>query len=1043
MKKLISITAVLALMIASVSAQQVFPERLTGFSNFRIYMDPGHSGFGNAGYGGYSEAEKNLDVAFYIKEFLMMLTDMPAENFMFSRTTHSQAEIAFSMKADQAYAFGADMYFSPHSDAGGITAITTLMLYGGRRLTAGAAPIEKLPEGGKRLGEFLTADMTSAMRIIRDNAVVNSVGTRGNINDLIFFNAGGVRGPWLAVHSQTNNRTASILTEAGFHTNPTQNMQFTNRQHRRMQAYTNAQSIIRWWTERQTGTAALPPQLGIATGFVFDSETARFINGATITVTEPGKTPQVYVTDTWESLQAFLATLITVGPAGQVRPPFTFNPATFGNGFWWLEGFTPGATLDVKVEAQGFQPVETTVTVPLTAGAITQDGLASRDISMLNIMPPVVTDVTVTRDHTNGVIVNRPMTIRFDRRMIRPTVESALSITLAGDATPIPVTLNWVNDFTLNVNITSLSFETDYVLTIAGTAQNSQTNQYLAGADGVAGSDFVWNFTTQETAPPAVVSFDPQGDQEMQLRPIVRLEFDRPIAPASIGANQLTVRDADGVLVAGRQEYREINGRGVLHFFFNADLANRAYYTVTLAAGVTDMTGVAKEDDFVFTFLTRARPVSTSSMLEEFPTLSATGGRDWRQPEAAGQTQGQVLATTTIASVTDPLPGVGTNSLRINYQWREAAPIRELRLNSFNLTNSVRFQRQNTNYLQYYIFGDGSHTRFSVVLREATGTNAAAGTFFSHQVFEIDWIGWRRITWDLSNYVQSNAYIGGTDYVPYDRNMIIQSLRVLGATGEHASLDPSTFWVSRIEAVQLGDIESYTVTFNTDGGTAVNPREVFWGGKISRPTTTQSGYTFLGWFTDVDAEHEWDFVNDRVFEDITLYAAWEVSQEVPVTFSVVGTGGTLIAETAIGEFNSGDNIETGTEVFFTAVPDPGQQVKEWTVNGEVVAGNATNYLSVEVLASLNVTVEFEAAVGFDDIHFANLKLYPNPIVSEVTIIGARNSTLEIVNLLGAIIKTQAITHDRETIQLNDLSSGVYFFRVSRDGQSRTVQVIKR
>jgi len=34
------------------------------------------------------------------------------------------------------------------------------------------------------------------------------------------------------------------------------------------------------------------------------------------------------------------------------------------------------------------------------------------------------------------------------------------------------------------------------------------------------------------------------------------------------------------------------------------------------------------------------------------------------------------------------------------------------------------------------------------------------------------------------------------------------------------------------------------------------------------------GYNFNGWFKEADCIHAWDFINDKVIEDITLYAKW-------------------------------------------------------------------------------------------------------------------------------------------------------------------------
>ena len=981
MKKLISITAIFAMMLSVTVTAQVLPQRLTGFSDFKLYLDPGHSGFSNAGYGGYSESEKNLDVAFYIKEFLMLLTDMPAENFMFSRTTHSQPELAFQTKADQAYAFGAHMYFSPHSDAPSVTATSTVMLYGGRRLAPGLPAIEKLPEGGKRLGELLVADMTSAMRVIGNDGVVRSVGTRGNINDLVFFNNPSTV-PHFAIHRLTNNRTASILTEAGFHTNPIQNMQFTNREHRRMQGYTNAQSIIRWWTERETGAAIEPPQLGIATGFVFDSETARFINGATITVTEPGQAPQVYVTDTWESLQAFLATLITVGPAGQIRPPFTFREDRFGNGFWWIEGFTPGATLDVKVEAEGFETVTTQVTIPMTAGAITNDGLGIADISMLNLVPSRVAEVITRNDLSGNVLQRYPLDIHFTRRMDRASVEAAFSIEAESQTRSTPnVTLSWLNDFTLRVNISELEFETTYTITIDGAvAVNTQTNQFFDGTgDSTEGGVYVFSFTTAEfrVEPPRVVSFDPQGAQEIHSRPIVRIEFDDLLNEATT-IGKITVRCENGELVPGVQSYYgTVNFRSVLHFIFNEDLLPEETYTVTLAAGIECMLGNAIEEDFVFTFTARPRQMTSVATLANF-----NGSLDpsWWDLTGSGSTTGVVttpppaptraVGTTDVRARTDMI-----GSVRAFYQWQSETGTALIRwhLNA----PSLHPIQSATQTLQYYVFGDGSGTRVNVALRQAN-----AGPIQGHELVTLYWVGWRLITWDIANDPFSNFLVAGEPTIR--PNTHISCFLIYPALPER-STEQSAIYFARLQRMIMGDFierERHILTFGT--------------------------------------------VCDNVNGTVTAATA----------------GGTLLS--------IGEQVPDGRNIHFTAVPNPGFRVKQWLVDGLPVttlgtraAGNTFTLTNLSANTSVMVEFEDDGTTGLCNIAFANLQIHPNPFVSEVTITGAQNSVLEIVNVLGTVVHTQPIHNSTETIQLEQLSSGIYFFRLSRDGQSRTLQVVKR
>lgn len=68
---------------------------------------------------------------------------------------------------------------------------------------------------------------------------------------------------------------------------------------------------------------------------------------------------------------------------------------------------------------------------------------------------------------------------------------------------------------------------------------------------------------------------------------------------------------------------------------------------------------------------------------------------------------------------------------------------------------------------------------------------------------------------------------------------------------------------------------SYTVTFDSDGGTGVDPQTIEKGGKVTRPADPTKGTeTFEGWFKDVTLENAWDFDTDTVTESITLYAKW-------------------------------------------------------------------------------------------------------------------------------------------------------------------------
>jgi uncharacterized repeat protein (TIGR02543 family) len=67
---------------------------------------------------------------------------------------------------------------------------------------------------------------------------------------------------------------------------------------------------------------------------------------------------------------------------------------------------------------------------------------------------------------------------------------------------------------------------------------------------------------------------------------------------------------------------------------------------------------------------------------------------------------------------------------------------------------------------------------------------------------------------------------------------------------------------------------NYTVTFNTNGGSAVTTKTVKSGEKVSAPTApTKDGYTFDGWYSDAALTKAYSF-SSAVTSNITLYAKW-------------------------------------------------------------------------------------------------------------------------------------------------------------------------
>lgn len=66
----------------------------------------------------------------------------------------------------------------------------------------------------------------------------------------------------------------------------------------------------------------------------------------------------------------------------------------------------------------------------------------------------------------------------------------------------------------------------------------------------------------------------------------------------------------------------------------------------------------------------------------------------------------------------------------------------------------------------------------------------------------------------------------------------------------------------------------YTVTFNTDGGSAVPSQEVRSGSKATQPADpTKATYTFSGWYKENTFTTQFDFTA-AIVADTTVYAKW-------------------------------------------------------------------------------------------------------------------------------------------------------------------------
>jgi len=130
-----------------------------------------------------------------------------------------------------------------------------------------------------------------------------------------------------------------------------------------------------------------------------------------------------------------------------------------------------------------------------------------------------------------------------------------------------------------------------------------------------------------------------------------------------------------------------------------------------------------------------------------------------------------------------------------------------------------------------------------------------------------------------------------TSSIKYTSSIIINESKTLKAIAVKTGMINSEI----LELHYIININiTYTVSFNSDGGSSVSTQYVINNSKATVPSTPTKNisaglylgkilpaHTFLGWF---NGEEEWDF-NTPISKNITLKAKWELSGEGPIVLS--------------------------------------------------------------------------------------------------------------------------------------------------------------
>lgn len=189
-----------------------------------------------------------------------------------------------------------------------------------------------------------------------------------------------------------------------------------------------------------------------------------------------------------------------------------------------------------------------------------------------------------------------------------------------------------------------------------------------------------------------------------------------------------------------------------------------------------------------------------------------------------------------------------------------------------------------------------------------------------------------------------------------------------------STADGSDTYLAQCQDVTVVVSSNCTVHFDTNGGTELEDVTVRYNELIQRPEDpVREGYHVAGWYSDIDLTQEWNFEEDTVKGNMTLYVRWEEG-EVTATGSsmwlwlillalIVLAG--LVAWVLLGKktvrFESGCDVELpdekyqrGAHIVCPQLPErygrtflgwysDDEYSRKWNFEEDTVKGNMTLY----------------------------------------------------------------------------------------------------
>ncbi len=112
--------------------------------------------------------------------------------------------------------------------------------------------------------------------------------------------------------------------------------------------------------------------------------------------------------------------------------------------------------------------------------------------------------------------------------------------------------------------------------------------------------------------------------------------------------------------------------------------------------------------------------------------------------------------------------------------------------------------------------------------------------------------------------------------------------------------------------------------------------------------------------------------------------------------------------------------------------------------GNVISNTANIYFDYNAPIQTNTVTTTVVALGNDDFAFTNFNYYPNPVKNTLTISnGSLIDEIEVSSVLGQKLLAKKINELQTEIAFTALPEGIYFVKISSEGQEKIIKVIRK